>query len=143
MSVSSILKTKGSAVIAVRPDQTLAYAATILNAKNVGVAVVCDSKAQVVGLISERDIVKGIAVYGKEAQEMPVRSVMSSPVTVCSPTDSVKHILQVMTASRVRHLPVMEDGELIGIVSIGDAVNHRLLESQEEVGVLRDFAVIR
>ncbi len=143
MSVSSILKSKGSAVFTVRPDHTLAYVATILSTKNVGVVVVCDAKGQVVGLVSERDIVRGIASYGKEGHDMPVRSIMSSPVLACSPTDTVKHILQVMTESRVRHLPVMEHGDLIGIVSIGDAVNHRLMESQEEMGVLRDFAVIR
>ncbi|BAE49376.1 CBS domain-containing protein [Paramagnetospirillum magneticum] len=94
-------------------------------------------------MLSERDIVKGLAQYGKAALEMPVRNVMSSPVVTCSPGDSVKTIMGVMTERRIRHLPVLEKDELVGIVSIGDAVNFRLTEAQMEMNVLRDVAATR
>jgi CBS domain-containing protein len=143
MSVAAILKNKGSIVYSVRPEHSLADTATLLATRNVGVAVVCDAKGTVVGLVSEGDIVKGIATYGKGAHEMPVRNFMSTPAVTCGLRDSAKHILQLMTDRRVRHLPVIEGGDLVGIVSLGDAVNLRLQQSQEEMGVLRDFAASR
>ena len=144
MSVEAILKTKGSNVFTVRPEHSVADAAALLTTKRVGVAVVCDAKGKLVGVLSERDIVKGLAQYGKAALEMPVRNVMSSPVVTCSPSDTVKSVMEVMTERRIRHLPVLEkDGDLLGIVSIGDAVNFRLHEAQLEMSVLRDFAVTR
>ncbi len=143
MSVELILKKKGSNVYTVRPEHSLAETATLLAVKKVGVAVVCDSKGHVVGVVSERDIVKALADYGRGALDMPARNIMSSPPVTCTLSDSVKEILEVMTHRRMRHLPVIEDGDLVGIVSIGDAVGFRLQQTQEEVGVLRDFAVIR
>lgn len=143
MSVESILKTKGSVVFTIRPEHSVADAAALLTSKKVGVAVVCDAKGKLQGVLSERDIVKGLSQYGKAALEMPVRNVMSSPVVTCAPGDSVKSIMSVMTERRIRHLPVVEKDELLGIVSIGDAVNFRLTEAQLEMGVLRDVAVTR
>ncbi|ARJ64834.1 CBS domain-containing protein [Magnetospirillum sp. ME-1] len=143
MSVESILKTKGSVVFTIRPEHSVADAAALLTTKKVGVAVVCDAKGKLQGVLSERDIVKGLSQYGKAALEMPVRNVMSSPVVTCAPGDSVKTIMGVMTERRIRHLPVVEKDELIGIVSIGDAVNFRLTEAQMEMNVLRDVAATR
>ena len=143
MSVEAILKTKGSNVFTVRPEHSVADAAALLTNKKVGVAVVCDAKGKLMGVLSERDIVKGLSQYGKGALEMPVRNVMSSPVVTCSPGDTVKSVLEVMTERRIRHLPVVEKDELLGIVSIGDAVNFRLHEAQMEMSVLRDFAATR
>jgi CBS domain-containing protein len=114
-----------------------------MTAKRVGVAVVCDAKGRIVGVVSERDVVTGMTQYGKGVIEMPVRNVMSAPVVTCSPADPVKTVLEVMTERRIRHLPVVEGDELVGIVSIGDAVNYRLKQAQLEVGVLRDFAATR
>jgi len=94
-------------------------------------------------VVSERDIVKAIAQFGKGALEMAVRNVMSTPALTCKLDDQAKKVLEVMTDKRVRHLPVLEGEELVGIVSIGDAVNLRLQQAQTEVGVLRDFAVSR
>jgi CBS domain-containing protein len=143
MSVEAILKTKGSNVFTVRLEHTISEAAALLTTKKVGVAVVCDAKGKLVGVLSERDIVKGISQYGKGALEMAVRNVMSSPVVTCAPGDSVKAIMEVMTERRIRHLPVVENDYLLGIVSIGDAVNFRLHEAQMEMNVLRDFAATR
>ncbi|MBI2241785.1 MAG: CBS domain-containing protein [Magnetospirillum gryphiswaldense] len=143
MSVEAILKTKGSNVFTIRPEHAVADAAALMTAKKVGVAVVCDAKGTVVGVVSERDIVSGITQFGKGVIDMPVRNIMSSPVLSCGPTDSVKHIMEVMTDRRIRHLPVVDKGELMGMVSIGDAVNFRLREAQMESAVLRDIAVTR
>lgn len=143
MSVEAILKTKGSVVFTIRPEHSVADAAALLTNKKVGVAVVCDAKGKLQGVLSERDIVKGLSQYGKAALEMPVRNVMSSPVVTCAPGDSVKTIMGVMTERRIRHLPVVEKDELLGIVSIGDAVNFRLTEAQMEMNVLRDVAATR
>jgi len=143
MSVAAILDTKGSTVYTVRPEHSVADAAALLTAKRVGVVVVSDTANHLIGVLSERDIVHSLSQYGKGALEMPVSNIMTSPVLTCAPTDTAKAVLQVMTERRIRHLPVVSEGRLLGIVSIGDAVNHRLREAQLEVGVLRDFAAVR
>jgi len=140
MSVEAILKNKGRNVFTIRPEHSVSEAAALMSAKKVGVAMVCDAKARVVGVVSERDVVNGITQYGKGVVDMPVRNIMTSPVVSCQPTDTVKKVMEVMTERRIRHLPVIENDELVGIVSIGDAVNFRLKEAQLEVGVLRDLA---
>lgn len=143
MSVEAILKTKGSNVFTIRPEHSVADAAALMSAKKVGVAVVCDAKGAVVGVVSERDIVSGITQFGKGVVDMPVRNIMTSPVLTCGPGDSVKRIMEIMTERRIRHLPVVDGGDLLGMVSIGDAVNFRLREAQMETAVLRDIAVTR
>ncbi|AVM75859.1 CBS domain-containing protein [Magnetospirillum gryphiswaldense] len=143
MSVEAILKTKGSNVFTIRPEHSVADAAALMSAKKVGVAVVCDAKGTVVGVVSERDIVSGITQFGKGVVDMPVRNIMTSPVLTCGPGDSVKRIMEIMTERRIRHLPVVDGGDLLGMVSIGDAVNFRLREAQMETAVLRDIAVTR
>ena len=140
MSVAAILKTKGSAVYTIRPEHTVSETAALLTGRTVGVAVVCDGQGRIVGVVSERDIVAGVTRYGKAILDMPVRNIMSFPVITCQPDDTVKDIMQEMNERRIRHLPVVDNGELVGIVSIGDAVAYRLRETQLEVGVLRDLA---
>lgn len=143
MSVEAILKNKGNNVFTIRPEHSLAETTALLATKKVGVAVVTDAKGKILGVVSERDIIKAIAAYGKGALEMAVRNAMSSPATTCTVADNAKKVLEIMTERRIRHLPVVEGDALIGIVSIGDAVNFRLHETQTEVGVLRDIAVTR
>lgn len=143
MSVEAILKNKGCNVFTIRPEHSVADAAALMSSKRVGVAVVCDAKGRLMGVVSERDIVSGVTQYGKGLMDMPVRNIMSSPVVTCGPGDSVKKIMEVMTERRIRHLPVVDGDELLGMVSIGDAVNFRLNEAQMETAVLRDFAAAR
>jgi CBS domain-containing protein len=143
MSVEAILKAKGRNIFTIRPEHSVSDAASLMSTKRVGVAIVCDAKGRLMGVVSERDIVSGITQYGKGLLEMPVRNIMTSPVLTCSPGDSVKKIMEVMTERRIRHLPVLEGEELLGMVSIGDAVNFRLREAQLETAVLRDFAATR
>ncbi|MGE5545754.1 MAG: CBS domain-containing protein [Solirubrobacterales bacterium] len=143
MSVEAILKSKDRNLFTVRPDHSVSEAASLMASKKVGVTIVTDTQGRIAGILSERDIVSGITQYGKGVVEMPVRNLMTSLVATCSPRDSVKKILETMNERRIRHLPVVEHEELIGIVSIGDAVNFRLKEAQLEMGVLRDFAATR
>jgi CBS domain-containing protein len=143
MPVSKILESKGNNVFTVRPDHSVAEAAQLMSTKKVGVAVVTDKNGRIAGILSERDIVAGITQFGKGVVDMPVRNLMTSLVATCRPEDSVKLVLETMTSRRIRHLPVVDKDDLIGIVSIGDAVNYRLKEAQLEMGVLRDFAVTR
>jgi len=143
MSVEAILKSKGRNVFSVRAEHSVADASALMTNKKVGVAVVCDAKGRLSGVISERDIVKGIHEYGKAVLDMPVRNIMSSPVVTCSTSDNAKQVLAVMTERRIRHLPVIDGDEVVGLVSIGDAVNFRLKEAEMEKAVLRDFAVLK
>lgn len=143
MPVEKILETKGRNVFTIHPDHSVAEAAQLMSVKKVGVAVVTDTKGRIAGILSERDIVAGITQYGKGVVDMPVRNLMTSLVATCRPDESVKSVMETMSSRRIRHLPMVEGGELVGIVSIGDAVNYRLKEAQLEMGVLRDFAATR
>ena len=141
MHVADILKTKGSNVVTSGADETVAATARLLNLKRIGAVVVCDAPGAVIGVISERDIVRGIAVNGQRALDMRVRDLMTSDVIACKPTDTIAEVMQVMTLGRFRHLPVIEDGKLQGIISIGDVVKNRLEESDLEARSLREYVL--
>ena len=141
MHVADILKTKGSNVVTSGADETVAATARLLNLKRIGAVVVCDAPGAVIGVISERDIVRGIAVNGQRALDMRVRDLMTSDVIACKPTDTIAEVMQVMTLGRFRHLPVIEDGKLQGIISIGDVVKNRLEESDLEARRLREYVL--
>ena len=137
MFVESILRQKGADVATIVPEASVKRATSWLHAKNVGSLVVTSGNA-VVGLISEREIVHAIARYGETATSMPVSEIV---ITV-SPTDTVSHVMSLMTRHRVRHMPVLRDGNLVGIISIGDVVKHRLDDLELENKVLRDAYVV-
>ena len=139
MHVADILKTKGGEVFSIGPGESVAATTRLLNAKNIGAAVVRDPHGAVIGIISERDIIRNIAANGERALEMLVRDVMTSDVISCKATDTISEVMKVMTVNRFRHLPVIEDGELKGIVSIGDVVKYRLDETEMEARVMRDY----
>jgi CBS domain-containing protein len=105
--------------------------------------VVSEDGDHVVGIISERDVVRGLAEHGAELLDMKVADLMTKNVKTCSPEDDLKHVMTEMTRSRIRHLPVTEDGRMCGIVSIGDVVKTRLDELETETNVLRDYIVGR
>jgi CBS domain-containing protein len=141
--VENILAAKGSEVETITPDATVERAAQRLRNSHIGALAVSPDGTHVRGLISERDIVYGLAKHGRALFEMHVRDVMRQSMPSCSPEDSVQHVMLEMTRSRVRHLPVMDHGELRGIVSIGDVVKNRLDESEREVTLLRDAYIGR
>jgi len=141
MHISDILNTKGTEVIATGPAETVAATARLLNYQRIGAVLVRDAKDNVIGVVSERDIIRGIAVNGARALDMEVRELMTREVISCKPTDTISEVMRVMTTRRFRHLPVMEDGALKGMISIGDVVKYRLDETELETRVLRDYVI--
>ncbi len=141
MHVSDILAQKGVTIITIHDDALLTTAIDILRSKKIGALVVINAANQVVGLLSERDIVWTLADAGSTALLAHVRDVMTEHVFTCRPEDSIKEISAWMTRHRVRHLPVVRGGELAGLVSIGDVVKHRLDEIETEASILRDLFI--
>jgi len=137
VTVETILRQKGTDVATIEPDASIRRAADWLHVKNIGALVVTSGKA-VLGLISEREIVHAFSRYGEAATLMPVKEVMQYGVTTVSPDESVTRVMQLITRHRVRHMPVLRDGNLVGIISIGDVVKHRLEDLECETNVLRD-----
>jgi len=138
MKVDTILKTKGARVAVVPRHATLGVVARRLAEERIGAVVVSNDGATVDGIVSERDIIRVLARDGATALDQPLGETMTRNVVACSRDDSVKKLMAVMTRRRVRHLPVIEDGRLVGIVSIGDLVKRRLDEVELETNVLRD-----
>lgn len=143
MRVCDILKVKGSDVKTIESGATIRALADGLKAERVGAMVVLDPSRSVVGIISERDLARGLAEFGADLPRIKVADLMTRSVVTCVPEDSVAAVAKVMTVRRIRHLPVVVDGALIGLVSIGDVLKHRLDEVQLEANVLREFALAR
>ena len=143
MHVSEILKHKGSDVITKGPGDTVLEIARLLSAKHIGAIVIRNDRGAVVGIISERDIINAVAVNGERALDMLARDVMTRAVISCTTDDIITGVMKTMTIRRVRHVPVIEDGNLKGMVSIGDIVKNRLDETELEARVLRDYARTR
>ena len=143
MQVSDILKTKGSHVTTVREADIVESVVKLLSEKRVGAVVVEDSRARLAGIFSERDLVNALAKRGTESMRLSVSELMTTHVLTCAPTERVEAVMARMTQNRIRHLPVLEDGKLAGIVSIGDLVHSRLDEKELEAGVLLDLSRMR
>lgn len=141
MHVQAILGNKGSKVVSMQPQATIADACRLLAEHRIGAVLVLDDENRVAGVFSERDSVRAIAQHGSRALDFSLSDVMTRDVLTCSPADSVDDIMGIMTARRVRHLPVIEDGKLIGIVSIGDVVKYRLEQAALEVDSLRQYVL--
>jgi CBS domain-containing protein len=137
MTVKTILRQKGTAVSTIEPEASISRAAHWLCLKKIGALVVTKGKA-VLGLISEREIVHAFSRNGEAAALMRVKEVMNSHVITVSPEDSITRVMKLMTQHRVRHMPVLRDGELAGIISIGDVVKSRLDDLELESNTLRD-----
>ena len=137
MTIESILKRKGTDVTTIAADASVKRAADWLRAKNIGALVVTSENA-IIGLVSEREIVHAFSRHGETAGSMLVKEIMQHGVTTVSPDESVIRVMNLMTHHRVRHMPVLRDGKLVGIISIGDVVKHRLQDLELETNVLRD-----
>lgn len=143
LTVKDILERKGTAVVSVRRDEPLIEAARRLREHNIGALIVTDTDGTLAGLVSERDIVQQLARQGSAVAAVTVEAAMTPEVRTCRPDDSVQDLMQWMTRYRTRHYPVVEDGEVRGLVSIGDIVKHRLIEMETEKNVLRDIIVAK
>lgn len=141
MRVADILKSKGPRVVTIRPTETMGALSRRMRLENVGSVVVSHAGLTLDGIISERDLVNGLATHGGEVEHRPVSEFMTKHVTTCAPSDSVVEIARTMTQRRIRHLPVVQDGRLIGLVSIGDVLKHRMEELKLEADVMRDYAI--
>lgn len=139
MNVHTILRNKGKSVVTIHPDATVERAVAVLRLRGIGALVVSDDGARVAGILSERDIVEALGHYGSDLLAVSVGEVMTCPVVTCDPADSVAELMAEMTNRRIRHFPVVEDGRLIGIVSIGDLVKSRLDEIEYEAHSMRSF----
>ena len=138
MKVESILRSKGTRVVTTRPDATIATVAGTFKREGIGAMVVTADGRHVLGLISETDIISGLAEHGARLLHLTVADLMHGGIPMCAPDDSLKHVMARITHRRVRHLPVAKDGALCGIVSIGDVVMSLLHDLQLESNVLRD-----
>jgi CBS domain-containing protein len=137
MTIESILRQKGTEVTTIAPEASIKSAADWMHAKNIGSLVVTSGEV-IHGLISEREIVHAFSRYGETAALMRVKDIMRYGVVTVSPDDSVNSVMNLMTRHRVRHMPVVRDNKLAGIISIGDVVKHRLDDLELEAKVLRD-----
>lgn len=140
MRISDILRHKGRKVVTCHPDVTVAEALRRLHEERIGAMVVRTRKGNVLGLVSERDLVRALALRGADAFALPVDEVRAGPMFTCRPDDDVKSVMEMVTLRRERHVPVMQGGALTGIVSIGDLVKSLLEQGELEVNVLRDYA---
>ncbi len=139
MTVRRILAGKGRDVVTVSPDRTLSEAVRLLCDRRLGALVVTDPGGAVIGIISERDIVRSIALRGAGALTEPVSQSMTENVVTTSESATVPTVMTEMTTGRFRHMPVIEDGKLAGIISIGDVVKHRVAEMEDEQQALREY----
>lgn len=139
MKVKSILSAKGTDVATVRPDATLVDVTAALRDHGVGALVVSTDGSTIDGIVSERDVVRALAAHGGATLERSVSSVMSDDVVTCDRTDTMDELMAMMTARRIRHVPVTENGSLAGIISIGDVVKARLGQLEQENDQLYDY----
>jgi CBS domain-containing protein len=138
MTVSRIINEKGRNVVTASADTTLAALIATLAEKKIGAIVVVEKDA-IRGIISERDIVRAIARHGGDALTKPASEWMTARVMTCEPHDTINEVMQKMTSGRFRHLPVMENGKLAGIVSIGDVVKRRIEDVEREADQIREY----
>lgn len=148
MQIADILAGKGRAVYSVPPTATVADVVEELGRRGVGAVLVRDATrprgpGSVHGIVSERDVVRHLGTHGTALLRMPVTAVMTRHVRTCSPDDDVAGAMRAMTAGRHRHLPVVRNGVVVGMVSIGDLVKHRVKEMEMETAVLRDVVIAR
>lgn len=139
MIVKSILSEKGSGVVIIEPTATLADATRVLAEKGIGALVVTGAGERVIGIISERDIVRTLAQQGAKALQLPLTEAMTRKVVTCTAEESVSTIMERMTTGKFRHVPVVEAERLVGIISIGDVVKLRVAEMELEQSALRDY----
>jgi CBS domain-containing protein len=139
MTVARILADKGRDVLTTQPHRTVKEVATQLASRGVGAVVVSDASHAVLGIVSERDIVRAIGAGSSSVLEEPVSRYMTAKVTTVNENASIDRVMELMTAGRFRHLPVVEDGRLVGIVSIGDVVKRHVNAIESEQRALRDY----
>ena len=139
MTIGMILADKGREIVSIEPAATLKSAATLLAEKRIGAVVILGADHRIIGILSERDIVRAIGERGVAALDEPVSQTMTRKVSTCTEGETLISILERMTEGKFRHVPVVDQGRLTGIVSIGDVVKHRLREMERDSAAMRDY----
>ena len=139
MHVSAILRDKGDRMITIEPDLSVSDAVKLLVQERIGAVLVVSGDGELAGILSERDIVRGLSSAGVGLMGRKVEELMTKAVVTCSPGDEIDQLMRDMTSHRIRHLPVMDDGKLSGVISIGDVVKFRLDELESESSMLREY----
>jgi len=141
MTVSTILADKGREVVTIEPSASLADAARLLAEKRIGAALVLGADQRIAGILSERDIVRALAAHGAAALDASISQTMTRKVETCTIRETVTNIMERMTIGKFRHMPVVDQGRVVGVVSIGDIVKHRVQEMERESAAMRDYIV--
>ena len=139
MNVAAILKQKGRAVATIPPTLTLIEAAGRMAQRRIGALVVVDGQGEIAGIVSERDVIRALAEGGAACLDQPVTEAMTHQVVTCQECDTLDELMSMMTARRFRHIPVVAEGDLVGIVSIGDVVKHHVAEIEMEATAMRAY----
>ncbi len=143
MIVADLLEAKGSHVVTVTKDATVGSVVADLVRHRIGALVVSPDGEQIEGIVSERDIVIHLSEYRDDLLQEPVTTIMSTGVRTCAPTDQVESVMDLMTEKRIRHVPVVCDGQLCGIISIGDVVKSRMGELEKDRNELMEYITAR
>ena len=139
MTIRMILADKGREIVSIEPAATLKSAATLLAEKRIGAVLILGADHRIIGILSERDIVRAIGERGAAALDEPVSQTMTRKVSTCTEGETLVSIMERMTEGKFRHVPVVDQGRLAGIVSIGDVVKHRLREMEHDFAAMRDY----
>lgn len=139
MNVAAILREKRGGVIGAKPGDSIEAVCQLLADKGIGAVLVLRPDGSIGGIVSERDIVRGLAMIGTDLLQQSVDSIMTKTVMVCSSHDTIEDIMHLMTKRRIRHLPVVDDGKLTGMISIGDVVKKRIADTEMEAEALRQY----
>jgi CBS domain-containing protein len=139
MNVKAILAAKGGDIFSIEPAADLAAAAKLLSTHRIGAVIIRGAGGRLAGILSERDIVRAVSEHGIDALSVSVSQMMTRNVTTCGENDSIADLMERMTAGKFRHMPVLRDGQLIGVVSIGDVVKQRVEEIEQDADALRDY----
>lgn len=139
MNVAAILRNKGTSIETIQPDVSMSQACARLTELDIGALVVSTDGRRVDGIISERDVIRHLARVGADMLDLPVADIMIREVVTCTSEDNIAHLMETMTELRIRHLPVVEDGVLTGLVSIGDVVKYRIRETEQEAEALKAY----
>jgi CBS domain-containing protein len=139
MNVKAILAAKGGDIFSIVPAADLAAAAKLLSPHRIGAVIIRGAGGRLAGILSERDIVRAVSEHGIDALSVSVSQMMTRNVTTCGENDSIADLMERMTAGKFRHMPVLRDGQLIGVVSIGDVVKQRVEEIEQDADALRDY----
>ena len=139
MNIAAILKHKGGDVITAKPEALLLEIVKELGARKIGCIVLTDGEDKVAGIVSERDVVRTLATNGPEALQEPVSHCMTHAVVTCRQSDTIETLMAQMTSGRFRHVPVVENDRMVGLISIGDVVKQRIAEAEMEAAAMRDY----